>query len=684
MRRPTIAGLRALILALGALSGACRRDASSTIRLVTDSTARATVADEWRYVLAAHPASVIRAREEITLPDAPELRVPAVAPALDGHPVLLDARLGIVKVGSANPLDPRQWRTLTVPAAPVVRRAGDAVVSSDFVFALPPDVRGGPAVLTVVARALPATAIERTDTTPVTIPAGARLRFGFAVEEAGWSPGWPPVVFRITSADPPSPALFERRLDPSVDPRDRRWFDASISLAALAGRHVRLRFETEALASAPGTTVDRTFAVFANPEIFVPSAPTTARRSIVLVSIDALRARSVGAYGYFRATTPALDARLAAEGALVRNAVTAFPYTPPSHMTMLTGVEPCAHGVGGIEDRLAPNVPTLAELLRANGYATAAFTEDALIAAASGFERGFDVYHENRSDESAAPGFAGETFAAARAWLAQQTGDRPFFLFVHTYQVHDPYRPPRGYVACFPGADESATLTAYEREVRYVDDVIADFLDDVDARGLAERTIVVVTSDHGDAFGEHLWGHGYDLHDEVLLVPLLVRAPGLVPGGRVVDEQVGVVDVAPTLLDLVGVAPAPAMQGRSFAALLTGRGGAFVERPVMSAALGDVTSIRTRQFKYVKKGDVEQLYLLGDDPGEWTNRAAPADPWLEAGRDALATADEACAQWRLAHRIAAAPATAAPQSDPKWLFRQEEVERKLRSLGYVQ
>jgi arylsulfatase A-like enzyme len=680
LRRPSIAGLRALTFTLGALTGACRRETPSVVRLAT-TPARATIADESRYVLVAHPASVVRARDEITLPDLPELRVPA-DPTPEAGDVRLDAHLGIVRVGSVNPLDPRQWRTLTVSAAPVVRRAGDGV-PGEFVFPLAPELRGGPAVLTVVAHPLPDAPVDQTETAPFDVPAGARLRFGFAVEEAGWTPGWPPVVFRVETAETRPVTLFERRLDPSADPRDRRWFDASVSLAPLAGRRVALRFVTEAVASAPGTTVDRTFAVFANPEV-VAAPAATPRRSIVLVSIDALRARSVGAYGYFRPITPALDARLAAEGARVRNVVTAFPYTPPSHMTMLTGVEPCAHGVGGIEDRLAANVPTLAELLRAAGYSTAGFTEDALIAAASGFERGFDVYHENRSDESAAPGFAADTFAAARAWLATQSADRPFFLFVHTYQVHDPYRPPRGYLDFFPGADEAATLTAYEREVRYVDDVIAGFLDDLDARGLAAQTVVVVTSDHGDAFGEHLWGHGYDLHDEVLLVPLLVRAPGLVPRGRVVEEQVGLVDLAPTLLDLVGVPPAPAMQGRSFADLLTGRGGAFEERPVLSAALGDETSVRTRQFKYVKKSDVEQLYRLGADPGESNNLAATGDPWLEAGRDALERANEACIQWRLAHLAVATPATESARAEPKWLFRQEDVERKLRSLGYVQ
>src|SRR5207249_2910526 len=118
------------------------------------------------------------------------------------------------------------------------------------------------------------------------------------------------------------------------------------------------------------------------------------------------------AYGCRRPTTPALD-RLASQGGLVRTAVAPVPFTPPAHMSMLTGLEPCAHGIKGVHEALAPERLTLAEALRAAGWETAAFTEDAYLVAASGFDRGFDTYVENRSEESASPGFAAETFAQA-------------------------------------------------------------------------------------------------------------------------------------------------------------------------------------------------------------------------------------------------------------------------------
>jgi arylsulfatase A-like enzyme len=538
-------------------------------------------------------------------------------------------------------------------------------------------------LLTVIARPLPASAAWRFESEEIEVPTGARLVFGYAVEEPGWATGWPPVLVRASAA---GLTLFERRIDPAGDPRDRRWFDASVDLGPVAGRRTRLVFETEALA-APRTIVDRSFPVVSNPHVLPPAPARDGTRNVILISLDTLRARSVGAYGCPRATTPALDRRLAQAGALVRTALTPFPFTPPAHMTMLTGLEPCAHGVRTEHQTLPRERTTLAELLRARGYETAAFTEDAYVVAGNGFDRGFDAYRENRSEEAASPGFAAETFADAAAWLRTH-GKLPFFLFVHTYQVHEPYAPPRGYADLFPDVkaddEHDAARANYEREARYTDDLLAGFLDTLEARDLAEHTIVVVTSDHGEGFGEHFWsGHGFDLHDEALLVPLVLRAPGLIPSGTVVEEQVGLVDLAPTLLTLLGL-PVPAdMQGQSFARLLTGRGPPFTERPLAGAAVTAVESVRTRQWKYMKIPNGELLYDLVNDPLERSDRAKQDAAALEKARAAFAETQAACERWRAAHPVAAA-ATPGPRNDPAWMINRDEVERKLRSLGYVQ
>ncbi len=647
----------------------------------TAALARAEIAGESRYVLAAHPPVVLRAREDVTLPHAEELRVPAeLPPALAGRDVRIDASVlvGEQPVAAAAPkpgaLDAARIVTATAP--PLVVRGRDGT-RPEAVIPLPEGLRGRHGLLTVTARPLPASPSERSETAEVDVPPDARLVFGYGVEEAGWAAGFPPVRFAVTAGDAP---LFERRLDPATDARDRRWFDASVDLSPLAGRRVRLAFTTEALAGAPGATVDKSFAVVSSPEI-VPSAGPT-RPGIILVSLDTLRARSVSAYGCRRPTTPALD-RFAARGALVRTVVAPVPFTPPSHMSMLTGLEPCAHGVKGVHEALAPDRLTLAEVFRAAGYETAAFTEDAYLVAANGFDRGFDTYVENRSEESASPGFAAETFAQARAWLATHAA-RSFFLFVHTYQVHEPYTPPRAYAALFTdgdrGDDNQRALAAYEREVRYTDDLLADFLGAVDP-----RTIVVVTSDHGEGFGEHFWTtHGFDLHDEALLVPLIVRAAGLVPPGRVVEEQVGLVDLAPTLLELAGVPGLPDVQGRSFAGLLRGDRGGYLEHPIVSADLIGGESVRTRRSKFIstKKGPL--LYDLVADPRETADRTAADAAGVAAAHAVLEQAHDACARWQRAHPSAESTARSLSTTDPAWLINRDDIQRKLRSLGYTQ
>jgi arylsulfatase A-like enzyme len=356
-------------------------------------------------------------------------------------------------------------------------------------------------------------------------------------------------------------------------------------------------------------------------------------------------------------------------------------------VSLFTGLWARTHGIVGYLQELRPEVPTLPEALRAGGFLTAAFTEDGYIVPKVGFQRGFDVYRENRSEESASPGFAVETFGDASAWLSAHA-DRPFFLFVHTYQVHDPYTPPRGYAGLFPDVNPNdkndAARADYEREIRYTDDLFAGFLDTLDALAVAEQTLVVVTSDHGEGFGEHFWtGHAFDLHDEALLVPLLLRAPGLIPAGRVVEEQVGLVDLTPTLLDLLEVSPPPEVMGRSFASLLTSRGAKYEERPLAGTAVTESRSIRTRQYKLVttKMGDL--FYDLVKDPLERTSRLAEEPERVAAAREALKATDEACTRWTTEHPAEAA-ADAAGGNAPAWMINRDEIDRKLRSLGYVQ
>jgi arylsulfatase A-like enzyme len=569
---------------------------------------------------------------------------------------------------------------------------------------IPESMRGHDGLLSVIARELPTDAIVRHETRAFEIPdeIPARLEFGYAVGEGGWSAGFPPVHFRVealTEGEPPV-QIFERRIDPADDPRDRRWLDASVGLGGFEGKRVRFRFEAEALADAPGSRYDRSFPVFGNPEVVVAGARPGDRPNILLVSLDTLRAKSIGLYGHVRDTMPALERRVAARGAFVRAAVAPVPYTPPSHMTMLTGLEPCAHGVMNRHGTLAADRVTLAELLRAAGYRTAAFTEDAYVVAGAGFARGFDRYTEFRSEESASPGFAAETLGAAEAWLRGRAHE-PFFLFVHTYQVHDPFVPPRGYRTLFeqdvqrgqpPEYDEKLRL--YEQEVRYTDDVLAGLLDTLEHEGLSENTIVVITSDHGESFSEHtIAGHGFTLYDDELLVPLVIRAPGLVPEGLVLETQVGLVDLTPTLLDLVGLEIPQMMQGSSFAPQLRGESTSFSEPTRVSRLSGaERWAVRSMEYKYIRmkpKGTQadadwrEFLFHLPTDPEERKNLAAVRTDMLEQAREALRSHQNACEAWNRAHPPALTERDRA-EDLPGWFLNRDEIEAKLRSLGYVE
>jgi arylsulfatase A-like enzyme len=252
-------------------------------------------------------------------------------------------------------------------------------------------------------------------------------------------------------------------------------------------------------------------------------------------------------------------------------------------MSMLTGLYPSAHQVLKPTRGLSRKAPVLAELLAARGYQTAAVTEDGMMAAAVGFPRGFALYRELKEENPLkTSGRVDEVVTTALRWLAEHRNEI-FFLFLHTYQVHGPYAPPPAFdiFTTYREDGEEVPITettpdpirnrhAYAGEVRYSDSELRRLFDGLDALGEANRTIVVVTSDHGEAFAwDHGFvGHGRSLAEEILHVPLILHAPGLVPAGVRVPVVVSLVDLAPTILDLIGVAAPPSMQGVSLVPLL--------------------------------------------------------------------------------------------------------------------
>lgn len=395
-------------------------------------------------------------------------------------------------------------------------------------------------------------------------------------------------------------------------------------------------------------------------------APTTTQAakpvtSIVLVTIDTLRADRVGAYGWRAARTPAVDA-LAARGVRFERAYAAAPITLTSHASLLTGLYPPAHGARHNGMRLRADVPTLADTLHARGFATGAFVAAFPLDRRFGLNRGFTIYSDtlprapDGRPRNERPG--SDVVDEALAWLAKREGGAAarVFLWVHLFEPHAPYEGDRAR----PASDR------YDDEVAKADAQVARLVQAVDA----SSTLFIITGDHGEAFGEHgEIGHSIFVYDTTLRVPLVMAGAGLQP--RVVSDPVSLVDVMPTILALAGLPAAAQSDGVSLMPALTGGtlGGGralYAESfaPLFDFGWSPLRSLRADGLKYIAAPKPE-LYDVTRDAEEAHN----------------AIADQPDVAKTLATRIERAyagnaAAGASMPSDPEALAR-------LRSLGYL-
>lgn len=368
-----------------------------------------------------------------------------------------------------------------------------------------------------------------------------------------------------------------------------------------------------------------------------PSRPPV--RNVVLISIDTLRPDRLGCYGYDRNVSPHLDA-LAADGVRFETVVAQAPWTAPSHASMLTSLYPSVLHIGKFENpgRIPEAAETLAETLRAAGFRTAAVTGGGFVSKNLGFDQGFEIYRNHS--------FFRQNVQTAVGWLEGLDWSKErFFLFLHTYEVHhykprEPFatefvRPYGGWVASEPNVAKLVQNYANrpfieqfeEDDWRYVSDLydaclasvdhaLGQFLRFLGTRGLLDDTLVVVTSDHGEEFGEHGYsGHGYTMYEENVRVPLIVRH-GSLPHGSVVRKQVRVLDIAPTILELAGVEPPSVYQGVSLVPYFEGRGRDLVA--YSENAHTPLKAVRTPSLKYIvsPKDPQRQLFDLVKDPAE--------------------------------------------------------------------
>jgi arylsulfatase A-like enzyme/Flp pilus assembly protein TadD len=446
-----------------------------------------------------------------------------------------------------------------------------------------------------------------------------------------------------------------------------------------------------------------------------PSRPAP---SILLITIDTLRADHVGCYGYARVETPAIDG-LAAAGVRFENAYAQVPITLPSHAVILTGTYPMFNGVRDFTSPGLPaGIPTLAEVLRRQGYRTAAFISSYALNSMWGLNRGFEVYDDNVGLE---PGRSADVFLVERRgdrtvdrmldWLNQQ-GSAPFFVWLHLYDPHSPYRPPEPYLSKYAGHP-------YDGEIAFDDAQVGRVFARLKELHRFDQTAVFLLSDHGESLGEHGEDeHGFFIYNATLRVPLILKLPSSVilspfaalrvnyakdPSSsssvseerelrgffaplrsaqndrgrapKTVTQPVGTVDVAPTIAQLCDIPPAEtrSFQGHSLLlALAATPSGAdstvYAESyyPRDSFGWHELRGLISSRFKYIDAPRPE-LYDLGHDPEEHAN-LAPASATVAASlREKLA---------EFGRKYSGQAASSVPKLDP------ETVER-LRSLGYV-
>jgi arylsulfatase A-like enzyme len=419
-----------------------------------------------------------------------------------------------------------------------------------------------------------------------------------------------------------------------------------------------------------------------------PGAP-----NVVFVTIDTLRADHVGIYGGV-ARTPNLD-RMAREGVRFARSISQVPHTTPSHVSMFTSLYPFAHGArNGVPIR--SGFENLPDQFRRLGYHTAAFIAGyTTVSQVTGLGDAFDLYVDSLSpwipflgEDEVEPLFLYRLIARTTGnviygdvvnrrvfrWLDSKP-PRPFFLWVHYFDPHGPYEPRTPYTDLYARPDDDKVrrdIAYYNAQITFADEQLGKLIDRLRGDGVLDDAIVLLTSDHGQSFREPHprteYGHGESLYDSALWVPLVLWSPGRLPAGRVVEEQVESIDLAPTLLELVA-APAPAsFDGRSLAPLALGTGGLDPE-----LAFSQTASYRRPQFFTVRSpewklhvspdGGIEELFDLSADPGETRNLITEQPEVAQRYRDLL--------QSRMQLGV-----------DQDHELDRETLER-LRSMGYV-
>ncbi|MFQ5791297.1 MAG: sulfatase, partial [Acidobacteriota bacterium] len=487
--------------------------------------------------------------------------------------------------------------------------------------------------------------------------------------------------------------------------RSNQWIEQSVNLNRFAGGETWLSFESTFAWAPAGGAAGMEAASQSPPAVGLFAEPVLhdrARyregRAVVLISIDTLRRDHTSLYGYRRRTTPGLE-NLARQAVVFDDAVSTSSWTLPAHASLLTSLYPSVHGAVNLNLRLSDELPGLPRLLKEQGFFSQAIVTHLYLARPYGFGEGFDRHFylpETRAKEvtDRAIGFL------------RAKGDRDFFLFLHYYDPHWHYDPRPPYDRIFDPLYSGSTtgvwwefkhlapesidprdlqhiVALYDGEIRFTDRQLERLFGEMKGLEVFDKALLVVTADHGEEFLDHGgWEHQKTLYEEQIRVPLLIKLPGSVEAGRRVKEQVSLIDVAPTVLDILGLSSPPSFQGRSLMPLLGG--GDSFPRAAWSETEHTVDGSHKlalrrgaagRKLIFSLRGDGEppviELYDLRQDAVEKRDLASGAPKEVER------------AQTRLEHYLALAAERRAetPPSFPVDLS-PEQLD-KLRALGYV-
>jgi len=379
--------------------------------------------------------------------------------------------------------------------------------------------------------------------------------------------------------------------------------------------------------------------------------------NVLLILFDSLRADETQPYGAADAATPAVGA-LADAGVTFVRARASASWTRASVAAMFTALEPPRHGVLAFGQKLGERAPYLPEILRDAGYLTVSVVDNAMVSRAFGFARGFEEFHEIFSEPGAERRGARPREHAKRVWkrfvlpALAQAGDRPFFVYLHEQDPHSPYDPPGRFrpreefgqrsdvESTIPGlramrqrpeevteADVRYLRALYRGEVAYMDVYLEGILEALAAAGHAEDTLVILASDHGEEFWEHQSiGHAHAVYEELLRVPLILRLPGVLPAGLRVESDVGLVDLAPTILDLLALPVEDGLQGESLLPSLAAESAHSRRAHFAYAAKPPTESVTFGRWKLVLDAatvpPAPRLFDLERDPGERVDLAA--------------------------------------------------------------